>query len=68
MAWRRAGTITLFVVPAGQATLAGEIDTLESIPGLLKRLQIRALDIPLYTISQWIDCMTRKLCNVMVII
>ncbi len=36
----RAGTITPFVVPARQA---GWIDSLESIPGLLKRLQIRAL-------------------------
>jgi hypothetical protein len=35
---RCAGTITLFVVPARQATRLAE-----SIPGLLKRLQIRAL-------------------------
>jgi hypothetical protein len=41
-AWR-AGTTTIFVVPAHQATQAREIDALESIPGLLKRLQIRAL-------------------------
>ncbi len=38
----RAGTATLFDVPASQATLAGGIDSLESIPGLLKRQQIRA--------------------------
>ncbi len=42
-AWR-TGTTTLFDVPARQATLAGEIDSLESIDGLFKRLQIRALD------------------------
>ncbi len=41
-AWR-AGTTTLFVVPARQATQAGWIDSLESISGLYKRLQIRAL-------------------------
>ncbi len=29
--------------PASQATQAGGIDSLESIPGLLKSLQIRAL-------------------------
>ncbi len=34
---------TLFVVLARQATLAGEIDSSESIFGLHKRLQIRAL-------------------------
>jgi hypothetical protein len=38
----RAGTTTLYDVPARQA---GGIDFLESIPGLLKRLQIRALDV-----------------------
>jgi hypothetical protein len=32
------GPITQFVVPALQATLAGGIDSLESIPGLPKRL------------------------------
>ncbi len=40
---RRASTTTLFVVPARQATWAGEIDSSESIPGLHKHLQIRAL-------------------------
>jgi hypothetical protein len=40
-AWR-AGTTTLFDVPAHQATWGGGIDSLESIPGLLKHLQIRA--------------------------
>jgi hypothetical protein len=40
-AWR-AGTTTLFDVPVRQATKAGRIHSLESIPGLLKRLQIRA--------------------------
>jgi hypothetical protein len=39
----RAGSTTLFDVPARQATQAGRIDSLESIPGLLKSLQIRAL-------------------------
>ncbi len=38
----QAGTTTLLVVPARQVTLAGRIDSSESIPGLLKRLQIRA--------------------------
>jgi hypothetical protein len=42
-AWR-AGTKTLFDVLARQATQGGEINSMESIPGLLKRLQIRALD------------------------
>jgi hypothetical protein len=32
------------IVPARQATKAGGIDTVELIPGLLKRLQIRALE------------------------
>ncbi len=41
-AWR-AGTKTLFVELARQDTWAGEIDSSESIPGLHKRLQIRAL-------------------------
>ncbi len=36
-----------FKIPA-QATEAGGIDSLESIPGLLKRLQIRALEYPSY--------------------
>jgi hypothetical protein len=40
-AWRD-GTATPFVVPARQATLPGEIDSSELIPGLHKRLQIRA--------------------------
>jgi hypothetical protein len=39
----RAGTTTLFVVPARQATQADEIDSSELIPRLHKRLQIRAL-------------------------
>jgi hypothetical protein len=39
----RAGKTTILDVPASQATLAGGIDALESIPGLLERLQIRAL-------------------------
>ncbi len=38
----RAGTTALFVVAARQATQAGEVDSSESIPGLHKRLQIRA--------------------------
>jgi hypothetical protein len=40
-AWR-ACTTTLFVVPARQATWVGGIGLSESIPGLYKRLQIRA--------------------------
>ncbi len=40
---RRTGTITIFVLPLRQATYAGESYSLESIPGLLKRLRIRAL-------------------------
>ncbi len=43
-AWR-ACTTTLFVVPARQATWVGGIGLSESIPGLHKRLQIRALDV-----------------------
>jgi hypothetical protein len=38
----RAGTTTLFDVPDRKATLAGGIDSLELILGLLKRFQIRA--------------------------
>ncbi len=38
----REGTTNLFDVPARQDTQAGGIDSLELIPGLLKRLQIRA--------------------------
>jgi hypothetical protein len=37
----RSGRITLCVVPARQATWANEINSSESIPGFLKRLQIR---------------------------
>jgi hypothetical protein len=37
-----AGATTLFDVPARLATKAGGISFLESIPGFLKRLQIRA--------------------------
>jgi hypothetical protein len=33
------------IVPVRQATLAGRIDSLESIPGLLKSLKIRALRV-----------------------
>ncbi len=42
-------TITLFVVPTSHATQDGGIDTLKSIPGLLKRLQIRAQSSPFGT-------------------
>jgi hypothetical protein len=38
----RTGTIILYVVPARQETWASGIDSSESIPGLHKRLQIRA--------------------------
>ncbi len=41
LAWR-AGTTTLFVVSTRQASKAYGIDSSESIPGLLKRLQIQA--------------------------
>jgi hypothetical protein len=41
-AWR-TGTTTLYVVPPRQATKASGIDSSESMPGLYKRLQIRAL-------------------------
>jgi hypothetical protein len=40
---QRAGTLTLLVLPARQATWAGGIDSSESIPGLHNRLQIRPL-------------------------
>ncbi len=40
----RAGTTTLFDVLVRLATLAVEIDFLKSIPGLLNRLQIQALN------------------------
>ena len=40
---RRAGTTTLFGAPGRQATQADEIDSSDSIPGLHKHLQIRAL-------------------------
>ncbi len=42
---RGLGTELEYVlVPARQAALAGEIDSLESIPGLLKSFKMRALD------------------------
>ncbi len=44
-AWR-AGMTALLLVPARQATQAGEIDSSESIPGLLERLQLRACTLP----------------------
>jgi hypothetical protein len=54
-AWR-AGTTTLFDVPARQATQAGGIDSLESIPGLLKRFQIWAPEINFQNqYSRWIS-------------
>jgi hypothetical protein len=37
-------TTNRFIAPARQAIEAGGIDSLESNPGLLKSLQIRALD------------------------
>jgi hypothetical protein len=42
VAWR-ADTTTLLVIPARLAIWDGRIDSIESIPGLLKRSQIRAL-------------------------
>ncbi len=47
---RRANTTSLFVVLARQPTYAGGIDSSESISGLLKRLQIRAL-VTVQTVS-----------------
>ncbi len=49
----RAGTKTLFVVLARQATWAGEIDSSESIPGLHKRLQIRAPVLDIHACSAY---------------
>jgi hypothetical protein len=42
IAWR-AGTTTLFFAPGLPRYQAGGIDSLKSIPGLLKGLKIRAL-------------------------
>ncbi len=44
-------TINSVTVPARQATQAGRIDTLESIPGLLKSWKIRALKEVQYSIG-----------------
>ncbi len=44
---------TLLVVPARQVTKAGGIDSSESIPGLLKRLQIRAQATLASGIGSW---------------
>jgi hypothetical protein len=44
-AWR-ASTTTMFDVPARQVTKADGMNSLESIPGLLKRLQIQAQETP----------------------
>jgi hypothetical protein len=49
VAWR-AGTTNRVIVPALQATLASGIDTLESIPGLLKGLKIPPLFFMLCTV------------------
>jgi hypothetical protein len=46
-------TATLFVVTACQSTKAGGIDSSESIPGLLKRLQIRT---PLFAPLRDLSC------------
>jgi hypothetical protein len=35
----------MVVIPARSATKAGGIDSLESIPGILKSLKIRALNL-----------------------
>ncbi len=48
-----AGTTTLFVVPAPTGYVGCEIDSSESIPGLHKRLQIRALDFYLLLQETW---------------
>jgi hypothetical protein len=52
----------MVIVPARQATKAGGIHSLESIPGLHKRLKIRALSI-LYTSTsqEWSGEACRKL-------
>ncbi len=42
VAWRADMTNGVFI-PVRQATLAGRIDSLELIPGLIQRLKIRAL-------------------------
>jgi hypothetical protein len=42
-----------FDVPARKDTSAGGIDSLESIPGLLKRLQIRAQATLAVGIDSW---------------
>jgi len=44
---------TQFDVPARKDTSAGGIDSLESIPGLLKRLQIRAQATLAVGIDSW---------------
>jgi hypothetical protein len=49
----RASIATLFDVPARKDTSAGGIDSLESIPGLLKRLQIRAQATLAVGIDSW---------------
>ena len=49
----RASIAILFDVPARKDTSAGGIDTLESIPGLLKRLQIRAQATLAVGIDSW---------------
>ena len=55
VAWWRAGTITLFVALARQATYAGGIDSLESIPELLKSLKIPSQGIPSCSLKSFSD-------------
>ncbi len=49
----RARIATLFDVPARKDTSAGGIDSLESIPGLLKRLKILAQATLAVGIDSW---------------
>jgi len=48
------GTTNLFIVPARQASKADKINSLVSIPGLLKRLKIRALLFFIYKLNKLI--------------
>ncbi len=48
-----ASTATLFDVPTRKDTSAGGIESLESIPGLLKHLQIRAQATLAVGIDSW---------------
>ncbi len=51
VAWR-AGTTNRVILLGRQVTQAGEFDSLESFPGLLKRLQIRPLVLGMSTAKE----------------